>query len=180
MCGHLFKITSYLIESCLNTFSLGVIELKNKEFEKIKEMNKKEEEAEVFIGEKGLITAYEKLMVGSNKNEKGYFFYVNEEIYYEKVERFYVKLWYLLKIFGNEWEGISHIGLKNKKISKKYPKFVKQYYVNFPVPGNIDIINDKILLTSWTGNIVGILIHSKEMAESYRKYFESIKLMQSL
>ena len=142
--------------------------------ERLKGFNKKTEEAEVFIGEKGLMTAYEKLMKGSNKKDQGYFFYVYNKEYYEKAERFYVKSWHMIKRYGNKWKGLSHVGLKKTKIVKRYPSFIQQRYVPFPVPGNIDIMNDKVLITTCQEKPVGILIHSKEVADSYRVYFEEV------
>ena len=41
-------------------------------------------------------------------------------------------------------------------------------FVDFPIPGNIDIGKDKIMIVSWANPIVAILIHSKSTAESFR------------
>ncbi len=136
-------------------------------------LDKKKEEAEIFVGEKGLMTAYDKLLKGSDKKDVGYFFYVNDEEYYEKAEKFYVKSWHLMKKYKSKWKGISTVDFKKTKLVKRYPSFVEQRYVPFPVPGNIDFINDKLLITTWK-NAVGILIHSKEIVESYRSYFDSV------
>ena len=46
-------------------------------------------------------------------------------------------------------------------------------YINFPMPPNTQIINDKIAIISWKGEQPsGILIHSKDIAESYIEFFE--------
>jgi len=142
--------------------------------EKLKGLSKKKEEAEVFIGEKGLMTAYEKLMKNSKKKDLGYFFYVHDENYYEKAEKFYIKSWHLMRKYGNKWKGISDKKLKKTKLVKKYPSFIKQKYVSFPLPGNIDIMDDKVLIVTWREKPIGILIHSKEVADSYKLYFEAV------
>jgi HTH-type transcriptional regulator, sugar sensing transcriptional regulator len=134
-------------------------------------LGKKKEEAEVFIGEKGLMTAYEKLVKGVSK-DKGYFFYVHNEEYYERAEKFYVKSWHLMK--KNKWKGLSCVDFKKTKLIKRYPSFIEQRFVLFPVPGNIDFIGDKVLITTWKDKPIGILIHSKEIVESYKEYFKSV------
>ena len=80
----------------------------------------------------------------------------------------------IIKRFGNEWRGISNEKLRKTDLVKKYPKFIEQRYVGFPVPGNIDIMKDKVLITVWKDRVIGILIHSKETADSFRQYFDSV------
>ncbi|MFH1972640.1 MAG: helix-turn-helix domain-containing protein [archaeon] len=169
------RINDYLIaqEKELNARKQTFNELQPK-LEKLKGADKKKEEAEVFIGEKGLMTAYEKLMKGSNKKDQGYFFYVHDVEYYERAEKFYIKSWHILREYKNKWKGISTEDFKKTKLAKKYPPFVNQRYVSFPVPSNIDFIGDKVLITTWKENPVGILIHSKEIVESYKSYFDSV------
>lgn len=144
------------------------------ELEKLKSFVGKKEEAEIFVGEKGLLTAYETLLKETIKEDQGFFFYVHDPLYYEKAEKFYIKSWLLVKKFGNIWKGISNEELRKTKLVKKYPKFIKQRYVKFPVPGNIEIIKDKVLITVWRDKPIGILIHSQELAENFGQYFNSI------
>ena len=167
------RLKDYILkeEEEIKNKKLTFNELKPK-LSKLKSLNKKEEEAEVFVGEKGLMTAYEKLLKNSKKKDQGYFFYVYNEEYYEKSAKFYIKSWHLMRKHGNKWKGISHENLKKTKMAKQYPSFIQQRYVSFPVPGTIDIMNDKVLITTWKEKPVGILIHSKEIAESYKEYFE--------
>jgi hypothetical protein len=47
-------------------------------------------------------------------------------------------------------------------------------YVDFPIPLNISIVNDKIMFTPWEDKQVSFLIHSRQLAESFRRYFYSI------
>ena len=47
---------------------------------------------------------------------------------------------------------------------------------SLPLPGNIDIINDKILHVSWGENIFSVLIHSKSLADNLRAYFNEMWL----
>jgi len=164
------RINDYLVkkEKELNKKKKTFNELQPK-LEKLG-LGKKKEEAEIFIGEKGLMTAYEKLVKGVK--DGGYFFYIHNEEYYERAEKFYVKSWHLMK--KNKWRGLSSIEFKKTRLSKKYPSFIEQRFVSFPVPGNIDFIGDKVLITTWKEKPIGILIHSKEIVKSYKEYFESV------
>ena len=47
-------------------------------------------------------------------------------------------------------------------------------YVNFPLPTNIEIVNDEILFTSWSETPVAFLIRSKDIAKDLKKYFEIV------
>jgi len=38
----------------------------------------------------------------------------------------------------------------------------------------LEICKDKLLLVSWEKPIIGVLIHSKSLAENFRKYFNSV------
>lgn len=142
--------------------------------EKLGETIGKKEEAEIFIGEKGLLTAFEKLFKNSKKTDKGYFFYVHDPEYYERAEKFYVKTWKLIAKYGNKWRGLTNESFRHTHLTKNYPKNMQQKYVEYPLPGIFDIINDKVLMTSWRGKPLGILIHSKEFADNFINYFESV------
>ncbi len=47
-------------------------------------------------------------------------------------------------------------------------------FVNFPIQGNIDIFKNKVLIVSWKNPKIGILIHSKNIADNLREYFNQI------
>jgi len=144
------------------------------ELEKLKLFIGKKEEAEVFIGEKGLMAAYEYLLKGSIKTNNGIFFGVYDPIYYERAEKFYAKSWHIIKKFGNKWRGVASQEFKGTKLVKNYPSFIEQRYVSFPLPANIDVMRDKVLITAWREKPVGILIESEELAENLKKYFEAV------
>jgi sugar-specific transcriptional regulator TrmB len=132
------------------------------------------EETEVFIGEKGLRTAFDILLKGAVRGEKELFFYVHDPLYYERADSFYRRTWPSMQRLGIRADGISNEDYRNTGLSKESPKFIRQRYVPFPVPGNIDIFRDKVLITVWREKPVGILIHSREVAENFSAYFGSI------
>ncbi|MEK6933198.1 MAG: hypothetical protein AABW56_05415 [Nanoarchaeota archaeon] len=47
-------------------------------------------------------------------------------------------------------------------------------YVDFPIPGNIDIHEDKVLFTSFKDKPLATLITSKDIANKFKGYFHSI------
>ena len=134
----------------------------------------KKEEAEVFIGEKGLLTAYEMILRDSKPKNEGIFFYVYEPKLYEKSESFYKKSWNIVKKSKTVWRGVSNKEFSKTFLRKKSPFFIKYKFVSFPLPGNIDVFQDKTLLVSWSDKPIGILIHSQDIADNFRKYFESV------
>jgi hypothetical protein len=46
-------------------------------------------------------------------------------------------------------------------------------FVDFPLPATMDVFKDKLLIISWE-NVTGILISSKEIAELFRNYFNTM------
>jgi HTH-type transcriptional regulator, sugar sensing transcriptional regulator len=56
---------------------------------------------------------------------------------------------------------------------KEIPKDVTMRFVQFPLPGTIDIFNGKILIVDWK-SVIGISISSKEIASYFEKYFDSV------
>lgn len=140
------------------------------ELEKLQEAKSKQE-AEVFIGKKGLRTAYEKLAQNMSKNDEMLFFYIYDEKYAEESDLFYNSIIDLNKKTRNR--GICNKNYKTSWFAKK-PNYLTMRFTDTPLPGNIDITNDKILFTCWGENIFSVLIHSKSLAESLRNYFNEM------
>ena len=72
--------------------------------------------------------------------------------------------------------GISNLACEDsvfmKYMIKKGEKFSIRL-VDFPIPGNIEVCGDKIMIVSWKP-LVGILIHSKSVADNTRDYFNKV------
>ena len=47
-------------------------------------------------------------------------------------------------------------------------------FVDFPVPTNISIFRDRVVFTPWEDKQVSFLIYSRQLADSFRKYFYSV------
>ena len=140
------------------------------DLEKLQESSQSQE-AEIFLGTKGLKTAYEKMFKKLGKKDEALFFYIHKEEYAERANLFYSSAADIVK-------GVKNKGICNKEYKKswfsKIAKHLTIKYVNFPIPGNIDIIKDYVLITSWHPSITGILIHSKSIADLMRDYFYEV------
>jgi HTH-type transcriptional regulator, sugar sensing transcriptional regulator len=137
--------------------------------------NKKNNSAEVFVGDKGLRTAYEILLSNSfrKKNDILRYFYPHAG-YHDVATPFYSRLYQFQKSKKIEQRGIATIAFRNSKHFKEIPKDVIMRFVNFPLPGTMDIFRDKLLIISWNNTVTGILIVSEEIAEHFKSYFDKI------
>jgi sugar-specific transcriptional regulator TrmB len=144
-----------------------------KEIEKLQE-NKPEQEAEIFLGKKGLKTAYEKLLSKVNKNDEDTYFYIHEKEYAEEADNFYFSLKHLIKKVN--FRGIVNEEKIKSEFTKRFKnsKTIKIRFANFPIPGNIEVCKDKLLLVSWKKPIIAVLIHSQSIADNFKRYFESV------
>ena len=142
------------------------------ELEKLQEIKSKQE-AEVFIGKKGLRTAYEKLCKGVSKHDEILFFYIYDEKYAEESDLFYNSIVDLVS--GTKNRGICNADYQKSWFAKK-SKHLTMKFSNLPLPGNIDIIKDKILLVSWEQTVFSVLIHSQSLADNLRNYFNEMWL----
>jgi sugar-specific transcriptional regulator TrmB len=133
-------------------------------------------DAEVFLGSRGLRTAYDLLYDEMACGAECLYFNEFNPAYAERMIVFYAKEWPRMRKLKITARGILHVRDKNTIFDKKLPSFLKKHerYIAFPVPGNIDIVKDKILITSWEGEPVGILIHSQQVAQNFRDYFEAV------
>ena len=86
---------------------------------------------------------------------------------------FYSRLYQFQKSKNIAERGISTIGFKNSRRYKEVPKDVNLKFVNFPLPGTMDTFQNKIPIIE-SENTIGILMHSEEMANHFKNYFDSI------
>jgi len=127
------------------------------------------EEAEIFKGFKGLKTAYEIFLKDIDKKTIIYFFYIYNDENSRLIDKFYTEMFELYKSKGHKWQGIET--QNNSKM--KAPSFMEFRSVNFPIPVNADISESSVLIISWSKEPTAILIRSKDIANNFRKYFES-------
>jgi len=135
------------------------------------QQGKQSQEAEVFLGIKGLRTAYEKLIKDATKKDKTLFFTLYNKENAEQSDLFYNSISELSKKIPNK--GISNKEFKKSWFTKK-AKFLNMKFVDFPIPGNIDILKDKVMIVTWNPTPTAILIHSQTVANNFRTYFNKV------
>jgi len=184
-------IASYILKSKTKYFQvvspsslLEYLEKKEEELKKQKDslktiiprlehlqMLKPQQDAEIFLGKKGLKSAYVKLFLNSKATDENLFFYIHEKEYAKESDMFF---------FGSKevFSKVPSKGIANKFAMQS--EFIKQTnigefrYVEFPVPGNIEICGNKILLISWKKPIIAVLIQSESIAENFSNYFYEV------
>jgi len=131
---------------------------------------KPQQEAEIFMGKKGLRTAYEKLFNSVTKKDEDLFFYVYQQDYFKESDLFYFSIQDILQPVPTK-------GISNREYQKsafiQQAKYIQMRFVDFPIPGNMEVCKDKLLLVSWNP-VMGILIHSQSIADNFRTYFETV------
>ncbi|PIN91457.1 hypothetical protein COU57_00425 [Candidatus Pacearchaeota archaeon CG10_big_fil_rev_8_21_14_0_10_32_14] len=138
--------------------------------EKLQEV-KNQQEAEVFLGKRGLRTAYEKLYKTISKNDEILFFYIHDEKYGEESNLFYNSITDISKNIKNR--GICNKDYKKSWFAKK-SKHLTMKFSSIPIPGNIDIVEDKVLIVVWSEMVFSVLIQSQSLADSLRNYFNEM------
>lgn len=133
----------------------------------------REQEAEIFVGLKGIKSAYEIMLKDSKPKEEFLFFFISDKKHSERVDDFYLANKHLFRDPKIDLNGISNIEYKGAEANRQTKAWTKMRYVDFPIPGTIDIFRDMLLFISWEKPIC-FLIKSKELADYYRNYFYSI------
>lgn len=132
---------------------------------------KPEEEAEIFVGLKGLKAAYIRLFTENPVGGENLFFYIHRKEYAKTSDKFYISNSKLFRMPRIVMRGISN---EEYRGSKAIIPTTKMRYINFPIPGNIEVFQDKILIVAWSENPVAFLIRSKEILDIMKEYFESV------
>ena len=68
-------------------------------------------------------------------------------------------------------KGIAPTNIKEKYKERDTRNVI---FTELPIPMNISIFQDKVVFTPWEDKKISFLIYSKQLAESFRNYFNSI------
>ena len=131
----------------------------------------KRNSAEIFVGLKGLRTAYEILMQDAKKGDILRYFYPFDD-YHEVASPFYARLHLFQKQKRLDERGIGTASFKKSKHYREL-KNVNMRFVLFPLPGTMDIFGDKMLTIAWEST-TGILLSSTEITDHFKQYFDSV------
>ena len=128
--------------------------------------------AEIFTGDKGLRTAYEIMYKDAKAGDVLRYFYPYDD-YHEVASPFYERLYQFQRSKKLKEKGIGIVAFKRSKYYKSYPKDARMRFVSFPLPGTMDVFQDKLFVVSWEA-MTGILVTSKEISDHFSKYFDSV------
>jgi len=134
-----------------------------------------EEEAEIFVGAKGLRAAYIKTFTETPGGGEYLFFYIHRKEYAKETDKFYIGNMNLFRRLFR-MPGVTVRGITNEEYrnSKAVHPISKMRYVNFPIPSTFEIFQDKLMIISWDIKPVAFLIKSKQTADIMKEYFESV------
>ncbi len=158
---------------------LKLIDEKKERFQKIMpqllvRQKKEMQEAEIYEGVKGFKTMLYDFIKDSKKQEEYLFF-----SFYTRDEETLTKIHIIYKEFAKERlrRGLVVKGVIPFEIKEQFkdrPDYKNLRFAKFPILTNISIFQDKILFTPWEDKPVSYLIHSKQLADSFRVYFYSV------
>lgn len=139
----------------------------------VKQKKQEKQEAEVYEGFKGFKNMLYEFIEDAEKGDEYLFFsfYTENPDDFDNVYNFYADFEKERKKRGLVVRGIAPSAVK-EKFKGRDIKNIK--FVDFPVPMNISVFRDKVVLTPWEDKQVSFLIHSRQLAESFRRYFHSI------
>lgn len=132
--------------------------------------SKDKQEVELFEGLKGIITLMNILIDDSKKGDK-FLFFAPELEKSEEIQKFYKQYDVKRKAKGLITKGIAPKNLKPLFVKRTY---LKMKYLDFPVPANTGICNNKMAIISWDKKPTGVLIHSKHIVEKQKEFFNSL------
>ena len=150
-------------------------ELKN--FENIISKSKKETNAEIFFGWKGLNSLYLEILNELNQNDENFVIGASSGEDIEKTRQFYSKINKKLRLkkiklnilFGiNEREYAKEIELKGGL------KYTKVKFLPFSVSTEMNIFKNNVAIIILTKEPVGILIRNESFAKTSKEYFNSL------
>jgi|SRR3989344_785154 len=138
----------------------------------LKKLMKEEiEGVEFYKSFRGIKTLVSELMKESKKEDIYRFFSIEDPKEYEKATE---KVYQPQKVIRNKI-GITTKGIYSEKIRHltKGRSITYKKYLDFPLPPNTQILNDKVAIISWKGEQPsGILIRSKSISDNYIAFFE--------
>jgi sugar-specific transcriptional regulator TrmB len=150
---------------------------KQKILELVPNLSKKnlefENNAKIYVGYKAILKSYDDCLNELNRGEESLFFSVGDEDLSDKQ---------VLTFFKNASVRRNELGIKmrgiaqksTKKLFEKYPVKMNMRYIDLKLPTGVAIYKYSIIMTSWKENPISIVVTCKDIADSYRTFFEDV------
>jgi sugar-specific transcriptional regulator TrmB len=141
------------------------------QLESIYQFAEEKQSAEIYEGTKGIITMLNELIENTKPNDVYYFFAVDVSGLNPEIQNFFER--YDVK---RKSKKLIIKGLAGKELKPlfKNRKYLKMRYVDFPIPSNISICNNKMALINWGEKPNGVLVKSKQIIASEKSFFEEL------
>lgn len=158
-------------ENILNYVKDKEHELENLLPELKKHQNKLKEKTnvEVFEGLHGIRNMLQMQIQDAKDGDEFLFLFPNlGDKKNEEIQKFY------LTIYPKRFEkGVIQKGIVAKELKKFNLERKKRpvKYVDFPIPANIGLFHDKMVILSWTDKPKGILIQAKDIVDRQKEFF---------
>lgn len=139
--------------------------------ESMQQLTKEKPQAEIYEGASGIMTMLNELIEDSKPNDNYYFFAVDVSGLNKDIQKFFER--YDRK---REEKKLIVRGLAKKELKTLFAKrrYLKTKYVDFPIPSNISICNDKMVLIIWGEKPIGMLVKSKQLIQSQINFFNEL------
>lgn len=178
-------IVTYILKGKIKVYQavdpkqvLEIYKAKEKRFEeilptlkKIKNISEEEQTAEIYDGTKGVMSMLNELIEKTKPRDIYYFYAVDVSGANKEIQRFFERYDAKRKEKKLIVKGIARKELKPLFEKRKY---LQMRYVDFPIPTNKSICNDQMALIDWGEKPKGVLIHSKQIVESEKKFFNEL------
>ena len=133
------------------------------------------QEAKVYIGLEGWKTLYKEILYQLTPRDEYLAFGIGEEDINDTIVKQFIRKFHLQRA---EKKVMARILMQHAtKEDMSYFSDLKYYhyrYLNTPVPSNIAIYKDNIVILVGSITPVAFVLSSKQVAEKYRVYFESL------
>lgn len=135
---------------------------------------KEKNEAEVYEGSKGIMNLLLELISKTKPGDEYSFFSADIEPMNKEIQDFFEKFGPKRRAKKLLTKGIAHPNLKPFLEEKVKRGGLEIKYTKKPIPQSIGICNDKIAIFTWGEKPIGYLIHSKQLADKYKEYFDAM------
>lgn len=151
---------------------------KEKRFEELipqleikRKLAKEKTQAEIFEDFKGVTTALNILIEDARPRDVYRFFSTDVDRSNIAIQKFFIRYDAKRKAKRLIVKGLARRKLKPLFEKRKY---LKMKYADFPIPSNIGICNDKMVLIDWGERPVAILIYSKQIIQKQIEFFDGV------
>jgi len=140
--------------------------------QKVEKLKTIAQTAEVFVGFTGLRSAFQRLCNPVIPKEETYFLHKYDESSVRIAHKFFTKL-----EIDAEYRHIPAKGVCStayKAYFEKRQTVVQVKYTDHPIPSNVNIYADKILIISWSEQPLAFLIQSQQITNIFKDFFHEL------